>query len=287
MAILEGDDVVRVSTRSGQVRVRVIGEGPPVLLVHSLLVDPDLYADLAPMLVASGWRCIIPELPFGAHALPLDSDADLTPTGLAHLLVEVLDALSIETVHVVGVDTGGALTQILMADHRSRVDRVVLTACDAYKEFPPTTFIGRVFRPVFWPAVTAVAAAALLLRPVRRLVTLSPITHRGVDDEVVKRWVAPLRDSRVRRDVRKAFRQMAPRYTLAAAAANHDFPRPVLIAWGDDTRLFRRSLAERLAKDLPYSRYITISDCAAFAALDQPGELARLTDEHLRAEAVG
>lgn len=284
MAILEGPDVVRVNTRHGQVRVRVIGDGPPVLLVHSLLVDPDLYADLASMLVMAGWRCLIPELPLGAHALPLDADADLTPAGLAQLLVDVLDALDISTVHVVGVDTGGALAQILMADHRSRVDRVVLTACDVYEEFPPTTLIGRVFRPVFWPAMTAVAAAALRLRPVRRLVTLAPITHRGVDDEIVKRWVAPLRDRRARRDVRKAFREMAPQHTLAAAAANRTFPRPVLIAWGDDARLFRRSLAERLATDLPHSRYVTINDCAAFAALDQPGELARLTDQHLRAD---
>jgi pimeloyl-ACP methyl ester carboxylesterase len=33
----------------------------------------------------------------------------------------VLDALDVESAHVVGVDTGGALTQILMASHRDRV----------------------------------------------------------------------------------------------------------------------------------------------------------------------
>jgi pimeloyl-ACP methyl ester carboxylesterase len=75
---------------------------------------------------------------------------------------------------------------------------------------------------------------------------------------------------------------MHPRHTLAAAEANRDFPRPVLIAWGDDDRLFRRRLAERLAADLPQARLVTIADCAAFAAVDQPQHLATLIHQHLQ-----
>jgi hypothetical protein len=45
--------------------------------------------------------------------------------------------------------------------------------------------------------------------------------------------------------------------------------------------VFPRRLGERLAADLPYARLITLSDCAAFAALDSPRELARLIDAHL------
>ena len=236
--------------------------------------------------MAAGWQCVIPELPLGGHLLPLADNADLTPPGLARLLVNILDDLGLDRVHVVGVDTGGALAQLLMADHSDRVDRGVLTACDAYEQFPPTTLIGRAFTPLFWPGVTAVAAQALRLRLFRRLVTLRPITHRGVDDDVIRRWVAPLRDSRVRRDVRRAFKAMDPRYTLAAAETNMGFPRPVLIAWGDDARLFRRNLADRLVRDLPDARLVTLQDCAAFAALDQPADLARLVDEHLRADTA-
>jgi pimeloyl-ACP methyl ester carboxylesterase len=69
-------------------------------------------------------------------------------------------------------------------------------------------------------------------------------------------------------------------------SATGDFPRPVLIAWGDDDRLFPRSLAVRLAQDLPHSRLVTLTDCAAFAALDQPEQLASCIDEHLRESAV-
>jgi pimeloyl-ACP methyl ester carboxylesterase len=94
-------------------------------------------------------------------------------------------------------------------------------------------------------------------------------------------WTTPLRDPRRRRDVRAAMRAMHPRHTLAAAAANRDFPGPVLVAWGDDDRLFRRRLADRLVADLPRARLVTLADCAAFAALDQPELLAALVSEHV------
>jgi len=271
----EGLDVIEVATPHGTVRVRDTGgDGVPVLLVHSLLLDPDLYAAVVPLLVAHGYRCVLPELPLGGHALPLDPDADLTPPGLALLLVEVLDALALHQVHVVGVDTGGALAQLLMARHRDRVGAVVLTGCDAYEHFPPRTWVGRLFTPLFVSGVLWAAAHAFRLRVSRRLLLLPPVTHRGADDATLVRWTSPLRDARVRRDVRKAFWAMNPQHTLAAAEANRDFPRPVLIAWGDDDRLFPRSLGVCLVDDLPQARLVVLPDCAAFTSLDQPDLLA-------------
>jgi pimeloyl-ACP methyl ester carboxylesterase len=126
---------------------------------------------------------------------------------------------------------------------------------------------------------------ALRLRLLRRIVLPRPITHRGVDDATVERWTRPLRDPLVRRDLRAVLAGMHASHTLAAAAANRDFPRPVLIAWGDDDRAFPRRLGERLAVDLPHARLVTLADCAAFAAVDQPERLAELVDEHLRLRA--
>lgn len=283
MAVLDGPDVRDVQTPHGTVRVRDTGGGgTPLLLVHSLLVDPDLYATVTPLLTAAGHRCIVPELPLGSHRVPLRQGADLSPPGLARLLVEVLDALGVERAHVVGVDTGGALTQLLMAQHRDRVGVVVLTGCDAYEHFPPRTPLGYAFRPLLLPGVLAVASVLLRRRLFRRLLVLRPITHRGTDDATLLRWTAPLRRRAVRRDLRSAWRGMHAGHTMAAAEANRDFPRPVLVAWGDDDRLFAGHLAQRLVRDLPHATLRTLPDCAAFAALDQPELLAELVDGHVR-----
>ena len=270
-----------IETGRGPVRVLDTGgDGRPVLLVHSLLVDGDLYRASIPRLTAAGHRCVVPELPLGAHRLAIRADADLSPAGLAQLLVDVLDGLGIGRVDAVGVDTGGALTQLLMAEHRDRVERVVLTACDAYDAFPPPSFKGTAALTRI-PGVLGLVAQLTRLRPVRRLFTMRPVTHAGVDDAVVQQWCRPARQRAVRHDLHKVIAGMHPRVTLAAAEANRDFPRPVLVAWGDDDRVFPRRLGERLAADIPGARLVTLPDCGAFAALDQPELLAALITEHV------
>src|SRR4051794_5104994 len=282
MAIETTADVTVVNTPHGRVRVRDTGgNGLPVLLVHALLVDPDLYATLVPLLTDRGYRCLVPELPMGAHQIPVEVEADLTPPGLAQLLVEVLDALSIDRVDVVGVDTGGALTQLLMAQHRDRVRHVVLTGCDAYDAFPPPAF-APVVKLLRLPGALSLLAQGGRVKPLRRLGTLRPVTHRGVDDATLTRWTRPLRDAGVRRDLGKVLADMNPRHTQAAAEANRTFSGRVLIAWGGDDGVFPRRLAGRLAVALPHARHVTLPDCAAFAAIDQPERLAVLIDEHLR-----
>jgi pimeloyl-ACP methyl ester carboxylesterase len=286
MAIAHDPDVRTVETPHGLVRVcDTGGSGTPLLLIHALLVDGDVYSKLVPLLVAQGHRCLIPEMPLGAHEIALNADADLTPSGLAQLLVEVLDALEVDRVDLVGVDTGGALSQLLMANHRERVGRVILTACDAYEVFPP-----RIFRvlmaPMRAPGGLWMSAQLVKLRWVRRLTTPRPVTHAGVDDATVKRWTTPMLQKGVRHDLRKVIRGMHSRYTLAAAEANKDFPNPVLIAWGDDDRFFPHRLAERLAVELPHAELTTLVDCAAFAAIDQPEELARLIHAHCPSDKV-
>jgi pimeloyl-ACP methyl ester carboxylesterase len=59
--------------------------------------------------------------------------ADLTPLGQAKLIRDFLDALDLCDVTAVANDTGGALTQILMARHPDRVARVVLTPSDSFE----------------------------------------------------------------------------------------------------------------------------------------------------------
>jgi pimeloyl-ACP methyl ester carboxylesterase len=286
MAVAHDPDVRTVETPHGPVRVcDTGGSGTPLLLIHALLVDGDLYSELVPLLTAQGHRCLIPEMPLGAHELPLHPDADLTPPGLAQLLVEILDALEVDRADLVGVDTGGALSQLLMADHRERVGRVILTACDAYEVFPPRLF-RIILAPMRAPGGLWLSAQFSRLKFVRGLTTPRMVTHSKVDDATVKRWSTPMLQKGVRHDLRKVLRGMQPRHTLAAAEANRDFPNPVLIAWGDDDRFFPRRLAERLAAELPHAALTTLVDCAAFAALDQPVELARLIHDHVSRDAA-
>jgi pimeloyl-ACP methyl ester carboxylesterase len=103
----------------GTIRYRDLGAGEPIVLVHGLLTNGELWREVAPRL-ASDFRVIAPDWPLGSHELPLETDADRTPPGLSRLIADFLAALELENVTLVGNDTGGALCQLVAAHHPQR-----------------------------------------------------------------------------------------------------------------------------------------------------------------------
>src|SRR5262245_13938756 len=111
-----------VELSAGTVAYRERGEGSPVVFVHGVLVNADLWRKVVPA-VSERHRCIAPDWPLGAHSRPMRAGADLSPTGVADLIAEFLAALDLEDVTIVANDTGGALTQILLTRHPERIGR--------------------------------------------------------------------------------------------------------------------------------------------------------------------
>src|SRR5256885_8108334 len=99
-----------VAVGGGKVRSGERGGGPPVVFVHGVLVNGDLWRGVVPRVADAGFRCITPDLPLGSHERPMDRDADLTPPALARMIVELIDRLGLGRPVVVANDTGGALT---------------------------------------------------------------------------------------------------------------------------------------------------------------------------------
>jgi pimeloyl-ACP methyl ester carboxylesterase len=264
-----------IQLSQGIVRYREQGTGTPIVLVHGLLVNGNIWDRLVPLLAAQG-RCIVPDLPLGSHSQPMNKGADLSAPGLARLIAEFMERLELEDVTLVGNDTGGALCQLVAADHPERLGRLVLTTCDAFENFPP---------PAVRPMVTALklpgalVATSLIgrLRVVRRAAFKAmPLTMQPIPDEQVKSWVAPLADKRIRADLATVVRGIDPADTVAAAERLRDFDRPALIAWGAEDRFFPFSDAERLAATLPNARLERIPNARAFVQLDAPERLAEM-----------
>src|SRR5438270_2195277 len=265
-----------ITLSSGTVEYRDEGAGAPVVLVHGLLVNGRVWERLVPALAGSA-RCIVPDLPLGSHRRPMQPDADLSPTGLATLIAEVIERLELDDVTLVGNDTGGALCQLVSAHHPERIGRLVLTNCDSFEHFPPPAF--RLVIAGLARVPGAVAALDLLGRS-RRMrkatMSLAPLTVEPPDDGLLKEWVSALHDRRVRRDLVRVLRVVAPSYTLEAAEKLRGFDRPALIVWGMRDRFFPFSDAERLAETLPQARVERIENARTFVQLDAPERLAEL-----------
>jgi hypothetical protein len=66
-----------IDLTAGRVRYRdTLGDGPPIVFVHGYLADGRLWGWVVDAL-ADRFRCIAPDLPFGAHRIPMSPDADL------------------------------------------------------------------------------------------------------------------------------------------------------------------------------------------------------------------
>ncbi|MFF4596083.1 alpha/beta fold hydrolase [Amycolatopsis sp. NPDC001319] len=266
-----------VALPGGRVAYSERGTGPAVVFVHGLLVNANLWRKVVPPVADAGFRCLAPDWPLGAHRIPLAADADLTPPGVARLIGEFLDALDLTDVTVVANDTGGALTQLLMAENPERIGRVVLTPCDAFEEFFPAPFdaLPRLMR---LPGA-AWAGSRLLRLPIvqRQPSAFGALAKRGIPAEVLDSYLRPAYDSAgIRRDLRRFLLGVHPRYTLAAAEALPAFGKPVLLVRAADDRIFPASLFDRLAAVLTDARLVTVADSGAFVPEDQPAELARL-----------
>src|SRR4051794_6422030 len=122
---------------AGTIAYRERGDGPPVVFVHGVGVNGDLWRNVVPGL-AGKRRCIAPDWPLGAHSHALRPDTDMSLPGLARIAADFLDALDLRDVTVVANDTGGAVSQWLVGRYAERVGSVVLTSCDAFEKFPPT-----------------------------------------------------------------------------------------------------------------------------------------------------
>jgi pimeloyl-ACP methyl ester carboxylesterase len=259
----------------GTVRYREQGVGEPIVLVHGLLTNGELWRDVAPRL-AGDFRVIVPDWPLGSQEIPLDPGADFSPLGLARLIADFIEALGLERVTLVGNDTGGALCQLVAVHYPERIARLVLTPCDAFEDFPPPAF-----RPL--RAIARIPGSVLLIlqslrsRAARRLPLSYGWLMKSFDDALAQSWLQPARsNAEIRRQVASILIGMSPRYTLEAAERFGEFNKPVLVAWAPDDRFFKFRSAERLAKAFPDARLERIEDSYTFVAIDQPQRTADL-----------
>jgi pimeloyl-ACP methyl ester carboxylesterase len=207
----------------------------------------------------------------------MHEQADLSPLGLARLIAELIERLELDDVTLVGNDTGGALCQLVAVHHPERVGRLVLINCDAFENFPPPAF--RLVVRALARVPGAVTALDLLgrLRPMRRAtMSIAPLTVEPVPDELLKAWISPLHDRRIRRDLVRALRGISAEYTLDAAKRLAHFDRPALIVWGLRDRFFPFSEAERLAAAIPNAHIEPVENARTFVQLDAPDRVAEL-----------
>jgi pimeloyl-ACP methyl ester carboxylesterase len=252
------------------------GRGPVLVFTHGWLANANLWRKVVDLL-ADRFRCITLDLPFGAHRVPLEPDADLTPDGCGALIVAALAALELGPVTLVGSDSGGAYSQIAVAAAPERIARLVLTNGETvYDAFPPPPFDGLPMAAVSDASLGALLAA-LRDPAVRELpAAFGWLCKHPLDAAASDSYALPcLEDPAILRDVGKAMRSAASAPVHAAGRRLvAELRKPVLFAWGVDDPVFPLAHAERYAAALTDARVVRIADAYSFVAEDQPAAVA-------------
>jgi pimeloyl-ACP methyl ester carboxylesterase len=268
----QSDQRHEIDLPAGRIRYREAGQGKPVVFVHGFLVDGRLWDGVVDSL-SDRCRCIAPDWPLGAHQVAMNPSADLSPPGIAATIDSLLAALELEDVTIVGNDSGGAMSQVLVTRHPERIGRLVLTNCDTHENFPPGIF--KAMPPLAkLPGGMTVLSAPFRIKALARG-AFKPFAKTPIPNELIDSWMAPaLHDRGVKHDTKKVTVGMNKRYTLEAAEKLSSSELPVLLTWAPGDKLFPISYAERLASTTPNARIVEIPDASTFVALDQPQRLA-------------
>lgn len=277
----------RVDLPQGTVSYRsagpVDGRYPPVVFLHGMLVNSELWTEVAHTLADRGIRSFAPDLPLGSHPHALCPGADLTPRGVARLVLDFLVALDLSDVTLVGNDTGTALCQFVVDEDASRIGRLLLTNGDAFDRFPPPLFVPLV-------KIAGLPAGFFTLMSLQRITAirhffLGQNVLKPLDVALTRRWITPaLTNSGVRRDTVKFLRSIARTELVDISTRLKQFTRPVILLWGDGDPFFPISLADRLQAAFPNARLTTVSGGRLFLPLDEPQRVAEEVQLALRTE---
>ena len=270
----------------GTVHYYESGTGAPVVFLHGYLMGARLW-DPVVHLLEGEFRCLAPELPFGAHPVPMRAGADLTTAGLGRLVADFLSALDLSDVTLVGNDSGAAVAQVVAARHAGRLGGLVLATGDAFDNYPP-----KPFRPLIAAARTGTLTAVLAMLKARRPRSLPTaygwLTHGELPHDLIDQWVAAyFADRGVRSDLRRLTAALGnDAFMNQIATELVTFSRPALLAWAADDKFFPAEHARRLAAILPDARVELIPGSRTWVMRDQPERTAQLIGELARRAAA-
>jgi pimeloyl-ACP methyl ester carboxylesterase len=268
-----------VDLPAGTIHYRESGpeDGPVVVFVHGFLVNDTLWSDVPERLAEQGFHTFAPTWPLAAHRTAMNPGVDLSPRGVARIVLSFLEAHDLRDVTLVGNDTGGAVCQFVIDEDDERIGRLVLTNCDAFDIFPPFPF-NLLFRLAKHPGASRAVLQSMRSTFLRNSkLGFGWLVKRRIGAEESAAWVAPyLRDAGVRRDVAAFARGWSAADLADVATRLPSFTKPVLLCWAPDDRFFKISLGRRLAETFPDARLVEVADARTFVALDQP---ARVADE--------
>jgi len=273
----------RYSTvKSGRIAFFERGQGPPALFVHGVPLNGYHWRHVIER-VQHRRRCIAIDL-MGLGYSEIGPSQDVSFTGQAHMIAEVLDQLDIERVDMVGNDSGGAIAQIFAAHYPGRLTSLVLTNCDVHDGWPPPQVLPLIeharkgtLAPIFQRLLDRPGLEReRFLRGESVPLFRSYADASVLTDEVIRLYLQPILSSQQRIEAfQRYWLGFDKAHTLAIHAALKTLQVPTLIVWGLVDIFFDKKWAHWLKDTIPGAQQvIEVAGGRLFFPEDRPDALS-------------
>jgi pimeloyl-ACP methyl ester carboxylesterase len=257
-----------VSTRRARLSLVEAGDGPSILAVHGLGATKGSFLPTVAGL-SKRFRTIALDLPgFGDSSKPIGAAYDAA--FFAAACVELLDALGLERVDLIGNSLGGRVALEIAMRHPDRVRRLALLApALAWRRPRPWAPFLRLARPEL--GLVQLAPRGLVEAVVRPLIPGADEGWRAAGvDEFLRSYLTPAG--------RAAFYAAARHIYLDEPHGEDGFwPRlatlrtDALFVWGRHDRLVPIAFARHVANAVPHARQLEL-DCGHVPQIECPAQ---------------
>jgi len=257
---------------AGEAAHRCVGSGPDVLFVHGWPVSGATFRTLLPYLV-DHVTCHVVDLPSSGSSrfdagTPMSIDQHITT------VQRVVDLLELESVAVVGHDSGGMIARhAMVGDPRLRAMGLVDTE-------PPDpswrfrSFIAARHLPGLSAGLGWVAGTPRIRR--LRMVFGDAFADRSLlDGEFDEFFLRPLHDSALHSDAAvKLLRSFDMSQVTELTSIHRRLDVPVQLVWGDQDPFFPVERARAMVPTFPDARLDVIEGVGLFAHEEAPAAVA-------------
>ena len=271
---------------AGEVAYRRVGTGPDVLFVHGWPVSSATFRALLPHL-AEHLTCHLIDLP-GAGDSRFGPDTPLTIGQHIETVRRVVDQLELDSVALVGHDSGGMIARHAMAgDPRLRAMGLINTEQPQGLNWRFKLFLV----PRRVPGFGRVLGWAVGQRRLRRnplLLGDAFVDSDLLDGEFDEFFLQPIHTKPERRDA--ATRLLASfdtRFVHELGAVHRKIEVPVQMVWGAHDPFFPLAWAEAMVETFADASLAVIEDASLFAHEERPREVAEAMLPVLLGEQAG
>lgn len=268
----------RVTVAGADIRYFRIGQGTPIVLLHTLRTQLEYFGALVERLDTGRLEILVIDLP--GHGESSAPPVDYTAGYFTKTVAALLDACEVHDAIVVGESIGGSIALALAARRNTRINQVVAINPYDYGRWGgirrSSGLANVLFTAMLLPAIGPVVARTETKGILRRVLTGGLHDPSALPPDLVVR----LSRCGALPGHARAFRSLCLHWRtwIDARAEYSAIDLPVTLVYGHDDWSRPRE-RDANAHAIPGARTATLAGSGHFSSLEKPGEIAQLINE--------